>query len=80
MPDYGLQKDNCRHDEAMSVRHQWERIIIELRTWQRNGYEQTPRVCDVLGCNGGYILSATHALTPDIPVENMMAMIEVAKE
>jgi uroporphyrinogen decarboxylase len=42
--------------------------------------DETRRVCDILGHNGGYIMSATHALTPDIPVENMMAMIEVAKE
>jgi len=42
--------------------------------------EEARRVCDVLGCNGGYILSGTHALTPDIPVENMLAMLDVAKE
>ena len=37
------------------------------------------RVRNVLGNNGGYVLSGTHALTPDIPVENMMAMIQAAE-
>ena len=33
-------------------------------------------VTEVLGKNGGYILAPTHSVTADIPVENVMAMIE----
>jgi uroporphyrinogen decarboxylase len=29
-----------------------------------------------LGCGGGYIFSPTHAVTPDIPVENIDAMVD----
>jgi uroporphyrinogen decarboxylase len=36
--------------------------------------------CRILGENGGYILAPTHAVTPDIPVENVLAIIEAAKE
>lgn len=42
-------------------------------------YEETARVAELLGKNGGYILAPTHAITDDIPVENMMAMLAVAK-
>ncbi len=35
------------------------------------------RICDVLYKDGGYIIAPTHALTHDIPVENILAMVEV---
>ena len=41
---------------------------------------KTREVIEKLAKGGGYILSPTHAVTPDIPVENVEAMIEVAKE
>ena len=41
---------------------------------------KTRQVRDILGENGGYIISPTHAVTADIPVENVMAMVEAAKE
>ena len=41
--------------------------------------EMTKKVLDIMHQGGGYILSPTHAATPDIPVENLLAMIEVAK-
>lgn len=41
--------------------------------------EMTKQVLDTMYQDGGYILSPTHAATPDIPVENLLAMIEVAK-
>jgi uroporphyrinogen decarboxylase len=34
---------------------------------------------DTLGKNGGYIFSPTHAVTPDIPVENIIAMTEAVQ-
>lgn len=44
--------------------------------------EVRAKTCEVLDImqNGGYILSPTHAVTPDIPVENIMAMIEASGE
>ncbi|NCB92029.1 MAG: uroporphyrinogen decarboxylase [Clostridia bacterium] len=36
-------------------------------------------VMDVLGKNGGYILAPTHAMPNDIPPENVLAFMEVAK-
>jgi uroporphyrinogen-III decarboxylase len=33
-----------------------------------------------LGKAGGYILSPSHDLTPDIPSENLVALVETVKE
>jgi uroporphyrinogen decarboxylase len=38
--------------------------------------EQCARTIDILGKDGGYIFAPTHAVTPDVPVENVAAMIE----
>lgn len=42
--------------------------------------KKTEDVLRLMGKDGGYILSPTHAVTPDIPVENILTMIEVAKK
>ena len=42
--------------------------------------DMTLRVLDIMAKDGGYILSPTHAVTPDIPPENILAMIEASKE
>jgi len=34
---------------------------------------------DVLGHDGGFIFAPTHSVTPDIPVENILAMVDVVK-
>lgn len=39
-------------------------------------FAKTLDVLEIMGGNGGYILSPTHAVTPDIPPENVMAMID----
>ena len=41
---------------------------------------ETGRVIDVLGEEGGYILCAAHAIQPDTPEENVMAMYETGRE
>lgn len=41
--------------------------------------EKTKEILDIMYRDGGYILSPTHTATPDIPAENLLAMIEVAK-
>ena len=42
--------------------------------------EKTKEVLDVMMRGGGYILSPTHAVTPDIPVENVLALVETGRE
>lgn len=41
---------------------------------------ETRRVRDVMSRNGGYILAPSQAIQADVPVENMIALIETAKE
>ena len=38
------------------------------------------RIMDILGKDGGYILAPTHAMPGDIPEENVLAFMEVAKD
>jgi uroporphyrinogen decarboxylase len=40
----------------------------------------TREVKKIMGRDGGYILAPTHAVTGDIPVENVLAMAEAARE
>jgi uroporphyrinogen decarboxylase len=40
---------------------------------------EVSRLIDVLGKNGGYILSSSHAIQPDTPLENILAMYRAAK-
>ena len=42
--------------------------------------EETRRIIEILKQGGGYIAGPTHALTFDIPSENIIAMLEVFKE
>ena len=39
--------------------------------------KETVRIMNILGKNGGYIASPTHAVPGDVPPENIMAMLEV---
>jgi len=41
---------------------------------------EVSRLIDVLGKNGGYILSSSHAIQADTPVENILAMYRAAKK
>ena len=38
------------------------------------------RTIEILGANGGYILAPTHALQPDTPIGNILAMYEEAQD
>lgn len=42
--------------------------------------EETARILSVMDQNGGYILSPAHAIQPDVPVENLLAVYRGAKE
>lgn len=37
---------------------------------------EVQRYCDILGCNGGYILGPAHLFQPDVPPENILAVYE----
>ncbi len=39
--------------------------------------EETRRMIDVMGKEGGYIVAPTHAVPADVPPENILAMLEV---
>ena len=41
--------------------------------------KKTREILDIMFREGGYILSPTHTATPDIPAENIIAMVETAK-
>ena len=43
-------------------------------------YNETKRIIGIMRVGGGYIAAPTHALTPDIPAENVMAMLKAFKE
>ncbi len=34
----------------------------------------------ILGKDSGYIFAPTHTMTPDIPIENVLTMVEVVKK
>ena len=42
--------------------------------------EETKKVLDIMMKEGGYILSPTHAVTNDIPVENILALVDEGKK
>jgi len=41
--------------------------------------QEMHRIMDILSVNGGYILAPTHAMPMDIPPENVLAFMEVAR-
>lgn len=42
--------------------------------------QEVKRIIDILAPGGGYLLGPSHNFTKDIPVENILAMFEVARE
>jgi len=38
--------------------------------------EEARRVSDILSKNGGYVLATSHNIQPDVPVENVDAMLK----
>ena len=42
--------------------------------------KKTFEACKILGHDGSYILAPTHSITPDIPMENIMALAQAAQE
>lgn len=41
--------------------------------------EEVRRICQILGNHGGYILASVHNIQSDVPPENIIAMLEEAK-
>lgn len=42
--------------------------------------KETRRVVDILGNGGGYVMAASHNIQPDVPVENVDAMLRAMNE
>jgi uroporphyrinogen decarboxylase len=46
------------------------------RATRREIEDEVDRLMDVVGAGGGYILSPSHNIQPDTPVENVLAVYE----
>jgi uroporphyrinogen-III decarboxylase len=42
--------------------------------------EEVLRLCDVLGKDGGFVFNTVHNIQANVPVENIVAMINAVKE
>lgn len=42
--------------------------------------EEVKRVIDVLGDDGGYMLASVHTIMNEVPAENILAMVDAARE
>jgi uroporphyrinogen decarboxylase len=42
--------------------------------------QEVLRLIQVLGANGGYVVAASNAVQPDVPVENILALYRTARE
>jgi len=42
--------------------------------------EEVTRTIDILGDNGGYIVSSSNALQPDVPLENILSLFKTVQE
>ena len=42
--------------------------------------DEVRRVIGTLGPGGGYVLNSVHNIQPGVPVENLLAMFEAARE
>jgi uroporphyrinogen decarboxylase len=41
---------------------------------------EVKRVIEILGADGGYMLASVHTIMPDVPLENILAMVDAAVE
>ena len=41
---------------------------------------EVKRIIEILGKDGGYMLSSVHTIMPDVPPENILAMVDAAVE
>ena len=41
--------------------------------------QETRKMMDIMGVNGGYVVAPTHSMPPDIPVENVIAFLDVVR-
>ena len=91
--EMGLQVLNPVQPECMDLQHLKRSYGDRLAFWGGISTQQTlpygtpeevraeaRRVRDLLGEGGGYILSASQSIQDDVPVENMLALLEVARE
>jgi uroporphyrinogen decarboxylase len=54
-------------------------VVRQVLDGERDVRRESRRLLD-LGRDGGYIFSPSHAVEGDVPLENMLAFIHVARE
>ena len=69
--DHFLKKRDWIVKNAPELRYRMEGFITALADIKAS--------IDILGKNGKYILCSTHALTEDMPVDNVIAMYDEAQ-
>jgi uroporphyrinogen decarboxylase len=77
---YDLQKIKNEYGKDLTF---WGAISTQQllpRASAEEVYEKSVKTIKTLGKGGGYIFSPTHALTPDIPVDNVRAMLRAVKD
>ena len=90
--EMGLDVLNPVQPEAMDIRELKNRHGARLAFWGGLSTQQTlpfgtpsavrqeaQRVIDLLGRGGGYIFSPAQSIQSDVPVENVMALLDVAR-
>jgi len=91
--EMGMDVLNPVQPEAMDIAALKEKFGARLSFWGGISTQQalpfgTPdevkrearRVRDIMGRNGGYILSPSQEIQGDVPAENVLALLEVARE
>ena len=91
--EMGLDVLNPVQSEAMDIRALKEHYGERLTFWGAISTQQTlpfgtpedvkaeaRRVRDLMGRGGGYIFSPAQSIQGDVPVENILALLEVARE
>jgi uroporphyrinogen decarboxylase len=43
-------------------------------------YDETTRIIDILGANGGFLVAPSHQVQGDTPVDNILAIFEAARD
>lgn len=73
---YDLKKIKREYGKDLAF---WGAISTQQFLTERTAqevFDKSVETIKVLGQDGGYIFSPTHAVTPDIPIENIRAMLE----
>jgi uroporphyrinogen decarboxylase len=78
----GMQPENlfALFGDALSFHGAIDETELLTHGTPRQVYEETTRTIGVLGRNGGYVVSPTHQVQGDTPVENVLALFDAARD